>query len=64
MQEESMNKEKTENKLKNAMKMISLLYSVTEKLGGKSDILCWIGSYGDTLDDEEIIDGVKKWLKE
>jgi hypothetical protein len=37
------------------------LLDVLRKLGGKSDILGLVGSYGDTLDDQEVVDGVRRW---
>jgi hypothetical protein len=37
------------------------LYEALQKLGAKSDLLGLVGSYGDTLEDEEILDGLRKW---
>ena len=37
------------------------LYKAVKVLGAKSDLLQWIGSYGDTRTDEDVLDGLRKW---
>lgn len=37
------------------------LFDVIERLDGKSDILSIIGSYGDTLTDEEVVTELRAW---
>jgi hypothetical protein len=37
------------------------LYKALQALGAKPDLLKWIGSYGDTRTDEEVLDGLRKW---
>jgi hypothetical protein len=37
------------------------LYAAVQKLGGKSDLLGIIGSYGDTLTDRQVLDRLKRW---
>lgn len=44
-------------------KFINKLYDVVQLLGGGSDILGIIGSFGDTLDDQECLDMITDWLK-
>ena len=39
----------------------SELYEALKKLGAKSDLLGLVGSYGDTLEDEEVLDRLRKW---
>lgn len=39
------------------------VYRVIEMLGGDSIILSIIGSWGDTLTDEEVIDHLDSWIK-
>lgn len=41
--------------------IVSEIYKVIQNLGGKSDILSIIGSIGDTLDDNEILEYLKTW---
>lgn len=36
-------------------------YEVIERAGGKSDVLRFIGSYRDTLSNEDVLDGLKHW---
>ncbi len=36
-------------------------YKAMEKLGAKSDLLGTMGSFGDTLSDEEVLDFLKMW---
>jgi hypothetical protein len=43
------------------LEIINQIYKVVENLGGKSDILAIIGSYGDTLDDNNILSFLKTW---
>jgi len=42
-------------------KIIYQLYSTVEILGGKSDILSILGSFDDTLSDEDVLDEIKVW---
>lgn len=37
------------------------LYQACEHLGAKSDLLCIIGSWGDTMTDEEILEDLRVW---
>jgi hypothetical protein len=37
------------------------LYSAVKKLGGKSDILCILGSWGDTLPEHQILKMLREW---
>lgn len=37
------------------------LYKALQPLGAKSDLLQWIGSYGDNRTDEEVLEGLRKW---
>jgi hypothetical protein len=37
------------------------LYEAARKLGAKSDLLSIIGSYGDTLSDQEVLDALRQW---
>ena len=37
------------------------VYKACEDLGAKSDLLRIIGSYGDTLDDAEVLEQMRKW---
>lgn len=37
------------------------IYRALEILGAESDLLSIIGSYGDTLSDDEILDMLKDW---
>ena len=37
------------------------LYDAIRRAGGKSDILRFIGSYGGTISDEEVLDGLRHW---
>ena len=39
------------------------IYRAIQKLGGKSDILAIIGSWGDSLTDEELLHELKMWNK-
>ena len=39
------------------------LYRAFENLGAKSDLLCIIGSWGDTMSDEETLEDLKVWNK-
>ncbi|MFI0849244.1 hypothetical protein [Mesorhizobium sp. IMUNJ 23232] len=36
-------------------------YEAARKLGAKSDLLSIIGSYGDTLQDEEVLEALRDW---
>jgi len=38
------------------LKIISQIYKAFEKLGAESDILAMVGSWGDTLPDDEILE--------
>lgn len=40
-----------------------LLYKAIEKLGGQSDILTIVGSWGDTLSDEDCASMLREWLE-
>lgn len=42
--------------------IVGLLYRVIDRLGGKSDILCIVGSWLDTMDDEWVLESLKEWL--
>jgi len=42
--------------------IIDQVYAAIQKLGGMSDILSIIGSWGDTLSDEDVLDQLKDWL--
>lgn len=44
--------------------IIHELYKTIEKLGGGSDILSAIGSFRDTLSDEEVLDDIKDYNNE
>lgn len=37
------------------------LYKACQTLGAKSDLLQWIGSYGDSRSDRDVLDGLRKW---
>jgi hypothetical protein len=37
------------------------LYEAVRKLGAKSDLLSIIGSFGDTLNDEEVLEALRDW---
>ena len=37
------------------------LYAAIEKLGGKSDLLAIVGSYGDTQNDEWVLEALRLW---
>lgn len=37
------------------------LHEAARKLGAKSDLLSIIGSYGDTLNDDEVLDALRQW---
>jgi hypothetical protein len=37
------------------------LYAAIQQLGGKSDLLRIVGSYGDTLSDDEVLDALRQW---
>ena len=41
--------------------IVEQIYKSIEILGGKSDILSIVGSIGDTLDDDTVLDYLKKW---
>ena len=43
---------------KDMAKIVGELYKAIEALGGSPDLLSIIGSYGDTLDDQEILDAL------
>ena len=38
-----------------------VLYLIFEQLGAKSDLLSIIGSYGDTMPDEWVLEQLKRW---
>jgi len=44
-------------------KLQARIYDVIQKLGGMSDILAIVGSINDTLDDEEAIEELDRWLE-
>lgn len=37
------------------------LYKACQKLGAKSDLLQWIGAYGDSRTDRDVLEGLRKW---
>lgn len=37
------------------------MYEAARHLGARSDLLRIIGSYGDTLPDEEVLDQLRQW---
>lgn len=37
------------------------MYEAARRLGARSDLLRIIGSYGDTLPDEEVLDQLRQW---
>lgn len=37
------------------------LYQILELLGAKSDLLQIIGSYSDTMDDEWVLEELRRW---
>ena len=37
------------------------LYEAIRKLGAKSDLLGIVGSYGDTLPDDEVLHALRRW---
>jgi len=39
----------------------AILYSVFEQLGAESDLLGIIGSYGDTMPDEWVLEQLERW---
>jgi hypothetical protein len=39
------------------------VYSVVERLGGQSDILSIIGSWRDTLSEDEVLTNLTDWLR-
>jgi hypothetical protein len=39
----------------------AILYTVFEQLGAKSDLLGIVGSYGDTMPDEWVLEQLKRW---
>jgi len=39
----------------------AVIYSVFEQLGAKSDLLGIIGSYGDTMLDEWVLEQLRRW---
>ena len=41
--------------------IIQQMYIAAEKLGAKSDLLGIIGSWGDTLDDDDILTHMREW---
>ena len=43
------------------LEIVSEIYKAVQNLGGKSDILSIVGSIGDTLDDDTVLDYLKKW---
>jgi hypothetical protein len=44
-----------------ATEIVHELGKTVAKLGAQSDLLCIIGSFRDTLDDEEVLDMLKDW---
>lgn len=42
-------------------RIIKALYRTVEKLGGKSDILAPLGSFGDCASDEDVLDSILQW---
>lgn len=43
-------------------KIINAIYECVEILGGKSDILGTIGSWHDTISDEDVLAGLVAWI--
>jgi len=43
--------------------IISEIYQAVELLGGESDLLGTIGSWGDTMSDEDTLSGLRAWRK-
>lgn len=39
-------------------KIAGELYKAIEALGGSTDLLAIVGSYGDTLDDQDVLDAL------
>ena len=37
------------------------LYTAIQKLGGKSDLLGIVGSYGDTMSDDDVLHALRQW---
>ena len=37
------------------------LYEAVRKLEGDSDLLCILGSYGDTVDDDDVLERLRQW---
>lgn len=52
------------NKMTDKDKIIHLMYYVIQTLGGDHGILAPLGSYGDTLDDAEILENLQIWLND
>jgi hypothetical protein len=44
-------------------RLASALYRVMERLGADFEVLAAIGSFGDTLDDEDVVDLLEDWLE-
>lgn len=40
------------------------MYSAAERLGGEPMLLAYIGSWGDTLSDEAVLEALQKWNRE
>lgn len=59
---QSVNTLETEEKKKNLTNDIRReLYKTIQLMGGKSDILGIVGSWGDTLPDEDILNGLRDY---
>lgn len=41
--------------------IIGEIYEVVDRLGGEPELLALIGSWGDTLRDEDVLAGLKDW---
>lgn len=37
------------------------LYEAVRKMDPKSDLLCIIGSYGDSINDEDVLERLRQW---
>ncbi|MFI0849559.1 hypothetical protein [Mesorhizobium sp. IMUNJ 23232] len=46
---------------KTKAKIAHELYEAVRKLDANSGLLCIIGSYGDTVDDEEVLERLRQW---
>jgi hypothetical protein len=46
---------------KTKAKIAHELYEAVRKLDPASDLLCIIGSYGDTVDDDDVLERLRQW---